>query len=404
MKRFTKRHKLATILLATGLVLGIGGAAFAWFTTTGSGTGSAQIGTASTVHITQIGPVYDSTIAFSAYQYSQAFNGPEITQLGNEVTLSSSPGPLNNVVVAMAMCDGGCEGINASVIPSYTTPITVNIYDPTNLTTPIATATQTVTVPPVPVNTAAVPFNATFDFSSQNVTLPTTVVYGITLDQLVTDCTTTPADCGNDPNPVGSLNVGLSTEPTDVSVGLDANPGYIDVSSLQADVSGTALARNLGNCPGAPAGVLTNFQSVPVACAAGYSLQPAGGLPSLIPAVQINVENAGVGDLYPGGPSLPVNFSVTNPGSAGVHVTTVTIAVASYEGDIEQVAGDSATVVPGCVASWFTPNGSPVTLNQNIPPGGTINWIGAASISMTNVSGSQDACQGFTVGLSFSSP
>src|ERR1039458_6190762 len=99
--------KVLVVGVAVAVFLGVGGAAFAYFTSTGSGTGSAQVATAVPVVIHQIGPVYDSTIALADYQYSQAFNGPEITQFGNEVTLAST-GPLNNVVVAMTMCDGGC--------------------------------------------------------------------------------------------------------------------------------------------------------------------------------------------------------------------------------------------------------------------------------------------------------
>jgi hypothetical protein len=45
MKRFMNK-KLLVVGLAAGLALGIGGAAFAYFTSSGSGTGTAQVGTA----------------------------------------------------------------------------------------------------------------------------------------------------------------------------------------------------------------------------------------------------------------------------------------------------------------------------------------------------------------------
>ena len=48
MKRF-KTKKIAAVVLTAGLVLGGGGIAFAYFTSTGSGTGSAQVGTPSGV-------------------------------------------------------------------------------------------------------------------------------------------------------------------------------------------------------------------------------------------------------------------------------------------------------------------------------------------------------------------
>ncbi|MGO9582703.1 MAG: hypothetical protein ACLP36_07840 [Acidimicrobiales bacterium] len=55
MKRFrsiSRTKKIVTVGVAAALVLGIGGAAFAYFTTTGSGTGSAPIGDASPLTVT----------------------------------------------------------------------------------------------------------------------------------------------------------------------------------------------------------------------------------------------------------------------------------------------------------------------------------------------------------------
>ncbi len=46
MKRFMNK-KVVAIGLAAGMTLGAAGAAFAYFTTTGSGTGSATTGSAS---------------------------------------------------------------------------------------------------------------------------------------------------------------------------------------------------------------------------------------------------------------------------------------------------------------------------------------------------------------------
>jgi hypothetical protein len=410
MKRFMTK-KVLVVGVAVALVLGVGGAAFAYWTTTGSGNGSAKVGTASAVTIAQIGtPAYNSTVALGDYTYSQTFNGDEITQLGNEVNLAYT-GPLTSAVVAMTMCDGGCLGTNASVIPSYTTPVTVNIYAPGNLTAPLTSDTETITVPAVPVDTAAVPFNATFSNFSPAVVLPSTVVYGVTLDALLPseDGTLVPPYCnvaggyGNDYCPVGSLNVNLSAEPNNVTVGSDAVPGSWFVQSPMSDVSGSALGGQLGYCTGAPVGALTAFQQVPVDCAAGDSLV-GGGLPSLIPAVQLNV---GIGDLYPGGPAQPISFSVTNPGSTGVLVSTVTIGIAqdlSNPALVLSIPGDIGSTDAGCYADWFQINGSPVAFGQTIPPGGTIDWVGAASIQMNNYDTNQDACEGDTVGLNFTSP
>jgi len=52
VKRF-KNKKMLTIGLVTALVLGLGGAAFAYFTTTGTRYGSAHVGTPSNLVITR---------------------------------------------------------------------------------------------------------------------------------------------------------------------------------------------------------------------------------------------------------------------------------------------------------------------------------------------------------------
>ncbi|MGD0439926.1 MAG: hypothetical protein ABSB52_04810 [Acidimicrobiales bacterium] len=402
MKRFMTK-KVLVVGVAVALVLGVGGAAFAYWTTTGSGNGSAKVGTASAVTIAQIGtPAYNSTIGLADYAASQAFNGPEITQFGNEVNLAYT-GPLTSAVVAMS---------NFSPT-AFSTPITVSIYAPGNLTSPLTSDTATIAVPSCDVASADCidydgtfidMFNATFSSFIPAVVLPSTVVYGITLDALATDGGLVPPYCnvaggyGNDYCPVGSLNVNLSTEPTDVSVGSDTNPGNIFVSSAQADAGGSALESNLGGCSGSPSGVLSAFTEVPVDCADGY------GTTNNIPAVQLNV---GIGDLYPGGPAQPISFSVTNPGSTGVLVSTVTIGIAqdlSNPALVLSIPGDIGSTDAGCYADWFQINGSPVAFGQTIPPGGTIDWVGAASIQMNNYDTNQDACEGDTVGLNFTSP
>ena len=221
--------------------------------------------------------LYDSLIP--AGIYSQAFNGPEVTQFGNAINLASNPAGAALGTVTVGMANFGPT--------AFSTSVTFNIYKIAAggvLGSLIATDTKTVAVP---VGKAV--FNATFDFSSQNVALPSTIVYGITLNALATDCATTVADCGNDPNPIGSLNVDLNAN---VSAGSDVYPGDVFVKSLQADTSGTALGSNLGYCTGAPTGVLSTFQGVPVGCTTGYGSQTetpyiAGGLGiDEIPAVE----------------------------------------------------------------------------------------------------------------------
>jgi hypothetical protein len=52
MKRFTMKKKIIAGAAAAALVAGIGGAAFAYFTSTGSGTGNGQVGSATNFTVT----------------------------------------------------------------------------------------------------------------------------------------------------------------------------------------------------------------------------------------------------------------------------------------------------------------------------------------------------------------
>lgn len=226
------------------------------------------------------GPVtlYDSTTP--AGIYSQAFNGPQVSEFGNAVNLASNPAGAALGIVTVDLVNFGPS--------SFTTPITVTLYGITAggiVGAQLATMTESVSVPGLASPTV---FEAAFDFTGQAVVLPSVVVYGITLDQLATDCAADASTCGNDPNPIGSLNVALNAN---VSAGSDVYPGDVYVASSQADAAGTALASDLGACPGAPVGILSTFQGVPVGCANGYGAQtespyiPGGLGIDTIPAV-----------------------------------------------------------------------------------------------------------------------
>src|SRR5271156_6626339 len=90
MKRFRTKKALISGA-AFVLILAAGGAAFAYFTSTGSGTGSAQTGTASKVTISQIGAGYDSLISTGAYSQDQCLTGCDgPNELGNNITLSTT--------------------------------------------------------------------------------------------------------------------------------------------------------------------------------------------------------------------------------------------------------------------------------------------------------------------------
>jgi hypothetical protein len=212
--------------------------------------------------------LYNSTVPQGVY--SQAFNGPQITQFGDAVNLASNPTDQALGTVAVSLVNFGTS--------AFSTPITVALYNIGQggvVSSPIGTpVTEMVSVPAAVSSSVHTWFTATFDFSAQNLVLPNTIVYGITLNQLATDCAMTQADCGNDPNPVGSLNVALSPN---VSAGTNVYPDAIYVSSPQANAGGSALESNFGGCSGTPMSALTTFQGIPVSCPSGYGGNVEGG-------------------------------------------------------------------------------------------------------------------------------
>jgi len=233
--------------------------------------------------------------------YSQAFNGPEITEFGNAINLAPNPEglPLGSVTVGMA---------NFST-DTYTTDLRLTIYNVGpggTVGTEITNSTSSdITVPNNDnAGNGVSTFNVTFSFGftvpHATVVLPGTVVYGVQLLDLNSDCSTTPTECGNDLNPVGRLELALTPN---VSAGSDVFPGDVYVQSLQADVSGTALAGTisqpeLGGCRGAPTDILSTFQGVPVDCAAGYASNveapnlPGGLGVDSIPAVEFTTASS----------------------------------------------------------------------------------------------------------------
>jgi hypothetical protein len=426
MKRFINK-KVAVVGLTVALVMGVGGAAFAYFSSTGGGTGSAGVGTSSNLVIHQLGStaIYNSTVSPSpADWWSEAFSelnvgfGP--AEIGDAVTLASTSAPLNNVVVMLDnwACEvGNGNGPNCvTADPGLTYPatLTFNIYDPANLVTPIATDTQTFAIPyrpsadptncPVGAATWAAGYTSdgsqwydpatktcnwgqvspvTFNFSPQDIMLPKNVVYGISYTPNSTSIT----------DPSNYLNVVLSTEPTDVTVGSDNDLGNI---FMDVPVGGSAAA---GPGPSGAAGAPGQMSCTPAASgfleystAAGLDGCGAGATNN-IPAVQFNT--GGIGDLYPG-TSQPISFSVTNPGGGNEFVNSVAITVAA-------VSQTPAGLLLGtCEPGWFTISPAAVPFGFELAPGTTDYWS-AATITMTDETWNQDMCQGATVNLKFAS-
>ena len=104
----------------------------------------------------------------------------------------------------------------------------------------------------------------------------------------------------------------------------------------------------------------------------------------------LTVNGTPSGSLYPGG-STTVNFSATNPSTGHEYLATIHLA---------SVSVDSSHASAGCSASWFTmPD---VSASQDIPGGGSGTTVTASgTLSMTNTATNQDACQGATLTLGF---
>lgn len=365
---FTKTR--VAIMTIAAVVLGAG-IAFAYFTATGSGTGSAQTGSAGSLTIQQIGAGYDSLIAGSGDPYiqDQCFQCAQISELGNDITLAGSGAQqLVSVVVAMRNWSGAVTGL----------PMTLTISN--GIAGPV-TDTQDFNFPAaIGPNTPSVT-NVTFDFASQGAFVEHQFVYGISFDPSF------------DSNAASGLNVALSSSSLDLSVGTDTNPGTIYVATK----AGAGIAGDFPACstPG------TGFAPVSTDCGPSAPTDPGayGNVQPTadIPAVEVNVVGGVVPSLYPGGPAQPIGFAITNQGPSTVHVSTVTTSVSGLA-HTGSISGAEA-----CTTSMYPIANATVTVNQNVPAGTSIFDATGTSISMTDDGANQDNCEGATVDLSFAS-
>jgi hypothetical protein len=273
--------------------------------------------------------VYDSTVnPLPGNLPSLGYEATQTSEFGNQVTLSGAANELNNVVVTMS--SWGCQtgspsnafgSANACVTSpgsTFSEPITLNVYNvgPNHTVGSLLTTdTQTFAIPfrpsssdPTdPTNSAAgctgpqwydsvdnqcyngFDNNITFNLAPQNVVLPSSVIYGIAYNTSdygavpyghSTACATSVAGCGYD-----SLNVALSQDPTNVSVGSDPNTGQVFWN--------TATPGNY--CDGGTGGTGTfriDGAANTAACAdggaaTGWAVSGTGS-PYYVPAVQFN--------------------------------------------------------------------------------------------------------------------
>ena len=188
--------------------------------------------------------VYDATPSpLPPNVASLGFEATSTTEFGDQVHLGGTNRVLDAVTVTMSdwalYSDYSTDARYAGNSATWSHPITINVYS-THLgangapDTLLATKTQNVTIPWRPAadptcaggtawraadNTCynGIAFNAVFDLSSLNVTLPNDVIIGVAYNT---------ADYGSTPlhqaGPYNSLNVGVPTNQA-VTVGSDAN-------------------------------------------------------------------------------------------------------------------------------------------------------------------------------------
>ena len=198
---------------------------------------------------------------------SLGFEATSTSEFGDHVNLAGTNRVLNTVTVTMSdwalYADYSTDARYAANNVTWTHPITVNVYSshlgangaPDTL---LATKTQTVTIPWRPVADPTCPnggtawragdgqcyngiaFNATFDLSSLNVTLPNDVIVAVAYNT---------ADYGYAPihaaGPYNSLNVGVPANQA-VSTGSDVNTDAVFVNSTWAGLYADGGASGTG--------------------------------------------------------------------------------------------------------------------------------------------------------------
>jgi hypothetical protein len=376
IKRFISKKAVIGALVAA-VAIGGGGAAFAYFLTTGSGTGGAQTANAPKLTIAQIGAGYDSLIPTNNYVEDQCMEGcTGPNEIGQDVTLANAgPNPstnyqqLVNVVVAVRNWGGTISNLPISLYLSQTAD------GPTTI--PVTIASIPAADGPNPTTT-----NVTLDVSADDLFVPSEFQYGISFPQ-------TGANADAD-----SLNIALSSSADNLVVGSDTS----GAGSLWIDDS-NGPNNDFPTCDNSDFPT-TGFQLISTNCGPAQELgaygtddQVAAGNGD-IPAVEFNVVGGVAPALSPGSPAEPISYAVTNPTSSTAYLTTVTTKISGVGNPTH------------CDSAWYSITGATATANQDIAAGQTVLYQSTGTeISMpTNDSTDQSACEGQTVTLSFTAP
>lgn len=421
MKLIKAHRKAAVAGLALVVAAITGGTAYAFWTTSGSGNGSATDGNAASIKIeplTTSTAVYDSLYSpLPSSVVSQSYEATGTAEYGNQIALAGGGGQtLSTVVVTMddwACQSGDWTGDSGPCVTTpgstYSEPITLDIYAvgaSNSVGSLITSDTQTFAIPYRPSANASCAgqewldgsgnchngyaFNITFNTFGGAV-LPGSVIFGITYS------TTGNADANENGgptsgNPAASLNVGLTTEPSEPTVGTDPLAGtgsdYIGITDANGGGSGGGYDENY--CDYAAPWV--GFRYDPAPCTGTEALNYGASGSWYIPAVEFNVTDGGTIDLYPGGPAQNVDFSITNLSSTPAYIQTVSFAITP------------GTLPAGCDPSWFVLTQPSTADGYTVPGNSTVNFTGSGgSISLYNEALNQDACEGVTVPLTFTS-
>ncbi len=118
------------------------------------------------------------------------------------------------------------------------------------------------------------------------------------------------------------------------------------------------------------------------------------------------------GSVTPGGDTMGLGFTVANPGSGNQYVSYVYASVSvdnttlGHIGEVESIPGDTSSDVSGCMASWFSIDGTSTGngtayVNQTLAPSGSTDDTSSLTLVMNESESNQDACQGATVGIDY---
>ena len=113
MTRFTKKKKIAAIV-ATLAVVGTGGAAYAYWTTSGSGAGTSATGTSSAVNAVQTSAVSNMGPGIAAQTLSGTFSNTDTSPL----YVTSLAVSIASIESAPGVAAVGCEADDYSITGS----------------------------------------------------------------------------------------------------------------------------------------------------------------------------------------------------------------------------------------------------------------------------------------------